>query len=159
MKCVRGPSGSPVTTTYGYDAQDDLISVVRGSQARSFGYHSLKELVWAINPEVSSSVAACNGSTGSVSVCYTYDADGNLATKVAAARASSSIQTTYTYDAKTERDRPHPRRMSRADGERDLAGVRSSPVRPLFLALRHRLDDEPLDHLGKPPVRRHDFSI
>ena len=32
-------------------------------------------------------------------MCYTYDADGNLATKVAAAGASSNIQTTFTYDA------------------------------------------------------------
>ncbi|MBZ5579778.1 MAG: hypothetical protein LAP40_24745 [Acidobacteriia bacterium] len=94
---VEDPTGSPVTTTYGYDAQDDLTSVVRGSQARSFGYNSLKELVWASNPEVGQ-IAACNGSPGPVSACYTYDANGNLSTKVAAAESSSSIQTTYTYD-------------------------------------------------------------
>ena len=96
VQVIEDPSGvNSATTNYTYDALNDLTGVTRVSQTRSFTYNSLKELISATNPETAASVS-CNGS--SVSVCYTYDADGNLSTKTAAA-GTSSVQTSYAYDS------------------------------------------------------------
>jgi YD repeat-containing protein len=96
VQVIEDPSGpNSATTNYTYDALNDLTGVTRVSQTRSFTYNSLKELISATNPETAAAVS-CNGS--SVSVCYTYDADGNLATKTAAA-GTSSVQTSYAYDS------------------------------------------------------------
>ena len=103
VQVVEVPSNSSdpnyATTNYTYDALDDLIGVTRGNQTRGFGYNSLKELVWAVNPETNL-IASCNGSPGQVSACYTYDANGNLLTRAVAAgtATSGSLQTSYSYD-------------------------------------------------------------
>lgn len=56
--------GSGLTTYYGY-ALSNLVSVTQVAQSRTFGYSSLNRLLSATNPE--------NGT-----ICYNYDADGNL---------------------------------------------------------------------------------
>ena len=56
------------STVYGYDAQDNLISVNQSGQSRTFVYDGLSRLRSATNPE--------SGVTR-----YSYDADGNLLTK------------------------------------------------------------------------------
>jgi len=78
------PSASVyATTTYGYDALDDLTSVTQAPQpARNFVYDSMKRLKQATNPE-------------SGIINYTYDANSNLETK----QDARSITTTYAYDA------------------------------------------------------------
>ena len=84
-------------TNYTYDALDNLLSVSQGgSRARSFVYDSLSRLTSSTNPEV----GPVNG-TG-CPITYTYDADSNLATKVAPApnqtSCSTTVTTTYSYD-------------------------------------------------------------
>jgi len=66
-----------------------LKTVTQGSQTRTFVYDSLSRLSSAANPE-------------SGTVTYTYDANGNLATKLAPApnqTGSATVNTAYTYDA------------------------------------------------------------
>jgi RHS repeat-associated protein len=76
-------NGAPAqSTSYSYDALDNLTQVVQGTQTRTFVYDSLKRLVSATNPE-----------SGTVS--YQYDPNGNLTSKTDA----RSITTTYAYDA------------------------------------------------------------
>jgi RHS repeat-associated protein len=77
-------NGIGATTTYSYDALDDLTGVTQGSQTRTFVYSSLRRLTSATNPE--------SGVTS-----YTYDANGNVAT-----RTSRGITTSYTYDGLDE---------------------------------------------------------
>ena len=83
--------GDPVwITTYGYDALDDLYSVVQGgSHNRGFVYDSLKRLTSSTNPETGNVAAG-----GTVS--YTYDANGNVSTKKDGRGTTSTI--TYSYD-------------------------------------------------------------
>ena len=76
------PSGNPVQPTfYGYDALDNLSSVVQGAQTRTFVYDSLKRLTSATNPE-------------SGTVTSEYDANGNLDWK----QDARGVKTDYTYD-------------------------------------------------------------
>ncbi|HEY0429715.1 MAG TPA: RHS repeat-associated core domain-containing protein [Pyrinomonadaceae bacterium] len=69
-------------TLYDYDKLNNLTTVTRGSQTRSFVYDSVSRLKQATNPE-----------SGTMS--YTYDASGNLQTK----RDARGIKTIYDYDA------------------------------------------------------------
>jgi RHS repeat-associated protein len=67
--------------------------VIETERNRSFVYDSLSRLTSAQNPE-----------SGTAPIGYTYDADGNLATKTASSPNQSSsgtkqVVTTYTYDA------------------------------------------------------------
>jgi RHS repeat-associated protein len=82
-----------LTTSYAYDALNDLTNVCQGSafvngacpsggQSRTFAYDSLARLITATNPE--------SGATA-----YTYDNDGNLLTKTDA----NTDKTIMTYDA------------------------------------------------------------
>jgi RHS repeat-associated protein len=76
-------NGISSTTTYGYDALDNLTSVTQpGGSARTFTYSSLKRLISAANPE--------SGTTN-----YTYDNNGNLATRTDA----RGVVTTMAYNA------------------------------------------------------------
>jgi len=92
---LESPSYLKYTTAYLYDPIDDLTAVCQGaafsggscpsgSQSRLFGYDSLKRLTSAANPE-----------TASVATSYTYDADGNLATK----SDPNGNKVTNSYDA------------------------------------------------------------
>ena len=65
---VEDPNGLNYSTSYTYNALDDLTQVTQGTQTRTFIYDSLKRLSRATNPE-------------SGIVNYTYDLDGNLLTK------------------------------------------------------------------------------
>jgi RHS repeat-associated protein len=66
---IENPGGLNYSTTYGYDALDNLTGVAQaGSRQRSFGYDSLSRLTSATNPE--------SGPTA-----YAYDNDGNAITK------------------------------------------------------------------------------
>jgi RHS repeat-associated protein len=68
-------------TNYTYDVLGNLITVVQGSQTRTFTYDALSRLKTANNPE-------------SGAVNYTYDNNSNLETKTDA----RSVVTTFTYD-------------------------------------------------------------
>ena len=100
----NGASQSPsMETDYAYDMLNNLLSVTQwggasgssGARTRSFLYDSYSRLLCASNPE--NSYAACPstysgyvaGTTG-----YTYDANGNVSTKIDA----RGIKTTYLYD-------------------------------------------------------------
>jgi RHS repeat-associated protein len=96
---------TPINTAYVYDALDNLLTVTQSSsRQRTFTYDSLSRLVCASNPENSS--AACPATAGSYTTGttgYSYDANGNLMTKVAPAEnqpsASSTVTSNYSYDA------------------------------------------------------------
>jgi len=75
--------GLAYSTTYGYDALDDLTTVTQGTQTRSFSYDALKRLTQATNPE-----------SGPINYSL-YDANSNLLQKTDA----RGITTTYVYDA------------------------------------------------------------
>jgi len=80
---IEDPLGLAYSTTYSYDALDDLTSVTQGAQTRTFFYDSLKRLTQANNPE-------------SLTINYSlYDGNSNLLQKTDA----RGITTTYTYDA------------------------------------------------------------
>jgi RHS repeat-associated protein len=83
------PAGLMVQTVYTYDALGDLTGVVQaGSHNRTYIYDGLSRLTSKNNPE-----------SGFVS--YTYNTNGDLATKVAPApnqTGTTTVTTTYTFD-------------------------------------------------------------
>jgi RHS repeat-associated protein len=92
-------SGYNLSTTYQYDALDDLTNVTQNGNSssnprvRNFVYDSLARLTSATNPE-------------SGTITYTYDSDGNVLTRLAPqANQTGTAQTTttYTYDALNRR--------------------------------------------------------
>ena len=97
---LEDPGSSPhlnYTTTYAYDALDNLKTVTQGSQTRTFGYDSLSRLTSARNPEWTPT-----GGSSPCSVTYSYDANGNVASRVAPQpnqlSCSTTVTTNYTYD-------------------------------------------------------------
>jgi RHS repeat-associated protein len=78
---VEDPVGLNYTTSYAYNALDDLRAVFQGAQTRTFEYSSLKRLTSATNPE-------------SGTVTYLYDDNGNLVT-----RTDARGSFTAAYDA------------------------------------------------------------
>jgi RHS repeat-associated protein len=78
---VEDPAGLNYTTSYAYNALDDLRAVFQGAQTRTFEYSSLKRLTSATNPE-------------SGTVNYLYDDNGNLLT-----RSDARGSFTAAYDA------------------------------------------------------------
>jgi len=91
-------------TDYQYDVADNLISVnQKGNDSnsghwrtRTFGYNSLSQLTSSINPEIAP--------TGGLpcTITYTYDGDGNVATKTAPVpnqlSCSTTVTTNFSYD-------------------------------------------------------------
>lgn len=111
LEVVVEPNGTSATpsmvTHYAYDANGNLLSSNQlgngtGSVSRSFTYDSLSRLLCASNPE--NSTAQCPSSASSSyttgTVGYTYDANGNVISKMSPAPNSYSgtITTTYNYD-------------------------------------------------------------
>ena len=85
------PNNLNYQTTYSYNGLDDLLTVLQSGQSRSFNYNSLSQLTSATNPE-------------SGQVTYTYDASGNVSSKVAPAPnqppgSTETVTTTNLYDA------------------------------------------------------------
>ena len=107
------PVNSNYETDYAYDALDDLIQVQQKGgttnsaqwRTRTFTYDSLSELLCSNNPEVGTTQCPNpdNGSYTAGTFRYSYDADGNVLTKVSPAPNQTSSSTTvtlsYTYDA------------------------------------------------------------
>ncbi|HTW80609.1 MAG TPA: hypothetical protein VME23_13770, partial [Terracidiphilus sp.] len=113
---VMEPNGSTQTpsmeTDYSYDGLNDLLSVIQkgdgsGNRDRAFAYDSLGHLMAALNPENSGSInspspgysapaaLSCSGvSGGPWTTCYTYDLNGNLASK----EDNRQITISYSYD-------------------------------------------------------------
>jgi RHS repeat-associated protein len=87
-------NGVPVqSTSYSYDALDNLTGVTQGAQTRTFVYDSLKRLLSATNPE---SGTICYGRiSGGQCQPDGYDSNGNLIYKTDA----RLVLTTYAYDA------------------------------------------------------------
>jgi len=77
------------STSYSYDALDDLTGVNQNGRTRSFGYDSLRRLTSATNPEFGPQ----NVASGTVS--YTYDKNGNVLTKA----LTGAPTVTMAYDA------------------------------------------------------------
>jgi RHS repeat-associated protein len=79
---IEEPVTGDYTTTYQYDAQDNLRKVIQANQTREFTYDAFKRLVSATNPE--------NGTC-----LFEYDNNSNLKARTDA----RSVKTSYTYDA------------------------------------------------------------
>ena len=89
-KVTEDPSGLNYSTTYTYDALDNLKTVTQGSQTRTFNYDGLSRTLSAANPE--------SGTT-----TYTYPVTGALCagdpSVVCTRKDARSVTTTYAYDA------------------------------------------------------------
>jgi len=106
-----GSLGSnPPVTLYSYDMLNNLTKVNQqgsnsaNARVRTFTYDSLSRLVCAANPEVQSVTcpSTATGTYPSGAITYSYDADGNVATRVAPQAnqftTTQQTTTTYTYD-------------------------------------------------------------
>ncbi|MGC2330289.1 MAG: RHS repeat-associated core domain-containing protein [Candidatus Acidiferrales bacterium] len=96
---IENPGGFGYVTSYGYDALDDLTTVVQNSSRnRTFVYDSLARLTSSTNPEANWSPA----NLSYVATIYSYDGDGNLASKAEPAQnqtGGSTVTLSYCYDA------------------------------------------------------------
>ena len=101
---VLEPNGA--NTVYSYDALDNLLKVNQNGNGttdtprtpRTFTYDSASRLLCASNPENSSGTCPATAGSGAYvagTTGYTYDANGNVATKTDA----RVISTYYYYDA------------------------------------------------------------
>jgi RHS repeat-associated protein len=107
-----GLGTAPLVTLYSYDGLNDVVSVQQQGgtttsslwRTRTFTYDSLARIVCAANPEIQSVTcpASATGTFPFGAVTYSYDANGNFATKVMpkAGGTSGTAVTThnYTYD-------------------------------------------------------------
>ena len=95
---IEDPQGLAYQTTYSYDVLNNLSAVTQGTQHRYFMYDALSRLIRAKNPEqdANASLALSDPVSGNSqwSLAYTYDANGNLATRTDA----RGVTSTYTYD-------------------------------------------------------------
>jgi RHS repeat-associated protein len=98
VRVIEDPAGLAYVTEYHYDAIGNLRQVRQGEQQRFFLYDSLSRLIRAKNPEQEDNPALALFDPlrvkGGWSAGYTYDANGNLKTRVDA----RGIETTYGYD-------------------------------------------------------------
>jgi RHS repeat-associated protein len=105
---------STYETDYSYDALDNLTCVAQKGtntgtftncastpvtwRPRSFAYDSLSRLISSINPE--SNTVTATGAT--LATTYSYDANGNLTSKIAPAQnqtGAATVTLSYCYDA------------------------------------------------------------
>jgi RHS repeat-associated protein len=92
---VEDPGPNQATTSYAYDAFDNVVRVVQDTQQRTFAYDSLSRLICASDPEARVGGTACTAPLpASGAVRYGYDANGNLITRTDA----RGIASTFTYD-------------------------------------------------------------
>ena len=98
--CGQDIGGQGFLTSYSYDVLDNLTGVTQGTMpSRTFSYDSRSQLISSVNPE---SNTATTPSVQTVPTTYTYDANGNLATKTGPLQnqtGTATVTTTYTYDA------------------------------------------------------------
>jgi len=96
---VEDPAGTPLQTDYSYDTLGNLTVVNQGGQYRYFFYDSLSRLARAKNPEqdANSALNLTNppAYNNSWTLGYSYDANGNLTSRVDA----RNVTTSYGYDA------------------------------------------------------------
>jgi RHS repeat-associated protein len=87
---TEDPAGLGYVTTYGFDALDNLKSVVQGSAQRAYAFDSLSRMISETNPE-------------SGTVNFKYDADSNCGNSAAGLLASRTdargVRTCYFYDS------------------------------------------------------------
>ena len=81
IQVIEDPSGLNYSTSYNYDALDNLIQVLQGVQTRTFQYSSLGKLTAAANPE-------------SGIIAYSYTDAGDMATRTDA----RGVVASHTYD-------------------------------------------------------------
>ncbi|MEK6288509.1 MAG: RHS repeat-associated core domain-containing protein [Acidobacteriota bacterium] len=82
-------------TAYGYDLNDNLISVDQGGQTRAFKYDPLSRMTYERTPEQDAPIAVTeNNLTTNWSAHYTYTSFNAIATREDARRVIS----TYSYD-------------------------------------------------------------
>jgi RHS repeat-associated protein len=103
--CGQDVAKTGFLTSYTYDVLGNLLTVTQGSLSqRSFAYDSLSRLLCAANPEIA--IVVCpnpdNGSYTAGTIRNSYDANGNLATKMAPkpnqTNTAVSVTATYRYD-------------------------------------------------------------
>jgi RHS repeat-associated protein len=98
--CNLDIAGTGFLTTYGYDPLDNQTSVTQGGVNRAYYFDSLSRMLASSEPEAGAT-ETCSGVSGTWSVCYTYDSDGNPLTRVRPRpnNASGNTTTNYGYDA------------------------------------------------------------
>lgn len=103
--CGLDIPGTGFLTTYGYDTLDNLTSVSQaGISSRTYAYDSLSQQLCSAIPEIGGTASCPNPDTGAYTngtIRYSYDANGNLASKQAPApnqNGTSTVTTTYKYD-------------------------------------------------------------
>jgi RHS repeat-associated protein len=97
---IENPGGLNYTTTYTYDALDNLTGVTQASsRQRTFVYDSLSRLTSSTNPESNTEPVT---PYSSVATTYTYDGDGNVISKTEPAQnqqGTSTVSLSFCYDA------------------------------------------------------------
>jgi RHS repeat-associated protein len=91
---VEDPSSLNHLTTYQYDAFDNVVRVLQGSQERTFAYDSLSRLICAATPESRVGAASCATLPAQGVTRYGYDRSGNLLSRTDPRGVSSF----YGYD-------------------------------------------------------------
>ncbi|HEV2463744.1 MAG TPA: RHS repeat-associated core domain-containing protein [Acidobacteriaceae bacterium] len=108
---IEDAGAANLETDYSYDALNNLLRVDQwggahgsvGDRVRTFSYDGLSRLLCSSNPENSTSLCPTTGTTSYTAgtIGYTYDADGNVSSKISLLpnqTGSATLTTSYTYD-------------------------------------------------------------